>query len=98
MAPALWQPRPSGSTNTAWVTNTLNFTATGTSTTLRFSDTTGAVDPGTGFSTNWALDAVSVTQIGGGPGPGTPEPSTFALAGLGTLATLWSLRRRSRSA
>jgi len=77
--------------NAAWVTTTLDFTAASASTTLRFSDTTGAVDPGTGSGTNWALDAVSVSQLGGGGGA-VPEPSTWVLAGLGTLA-VGGLRR-----
>jgi PEP-CTERM motif/Protein of unknown function (DUF642) len=79
--------------NTAWVTATLDFIATGPSTTLRFSDTTGAVDPGFGNSTNWALDAVSVT----GPASGAvPEPSSMALVGLGGLAAL-ALKTRRKS-
>jgi hypothetical protein len=72
----------------AWVTSVLNFTAASSSTTLRFSDTTGAVDPGFGFGTNWALDAVTVNAP---DTPGVPEPSTLALAGLGLAAFL--LRR-----
>ena len=76
--------------NTAWVTSILNFTAASNSTTLRFSDTTGAVDPGTGFSTNWALDAVTVTQQGGTT---VPEPSTLILVGFGGLAAAFMLRK-----
>ena len=72
----------------AWVTSGLNFTADSSSTTLRFSDTTGAVDPGFGLSTNWALDAVTVS---GQDVSRVPEPSTLALAGLGLAAFL--LRR-----
>jgi hypothetical protein len=81
--------------NQGWLTATLDFAATGPTTTLRFSDTTGAVDPGTGFGTNWALDAVTVTQTGGPtPGPtATPEPATFGLAAAAVCVCL--LKRRS---
>jgi len=78
--------------NTAWVTRTLDFTATSTSTTLRFSDFSGVLDPGSHSSTNWALDAVSVTQTSGGPGPGVPEPSTFTLMSLALAALGWRWR------
>ena len=77
--------------NRDWVTTTMNFTAGSSSTTLRFSDTTGAVDPGVGFSTNWGLDAVTVTRT---DVVGVPEPSTFALLALGGLAALVSRRSR----
>ena len=49
--------------NRAWATSTLSFTAASAATTLRFSDITGAVDPGLGGSTNWALDAVTVNGV-----------------------------------
>jgi Protein of unknown function (DUF642)/PEP-CTERM motif len=68
--------------NTDWLTASLDFTAASSSTTLRFSDTA----PNAGFSTNWALDAVSVTQTNGGIA--TPEPSSFALLLLGGLTGL----------
>ncbi len=80
--------------NRAWVTATLTFTAASASTTLRFSDTTGAVDPGFGGSTNWALDAVRVNRV---DVVGVPEPSTFALLALGGLAALVA-RKARRSA
>jgi hypothetical protein len=71
--------------NTAWVTSTLDFTAASTSTTLRFSDITGVADPGLGGTTNWALDAVTVAQVGGSA---VPEPSNRVLAALGSLVGL----------
>ncbi len=83
--------------NTNWVSApVLMFTATGTSTTLRFGDDTGALLPGTGASTNWALDAVTVTQTAV-PGPaGVPEPGSFAPVGLaGLAAAVWRLRKRA---
>jgi hypothetical protein len=72
--------------NTAWVTRTLDFTATGTTSTIRFSDFSGVFEPVDNFAVNWGLDAVSVTQIGGAPG--VPEPSTVVLVGLGGLAVV----------
>jgi hypothetical protein len=71
---------------------TLVFVATGPSTTLRFSDNTGAALPGVGGGTNWALDAVTVA-VGTAPNGAAPEPASFALVGLGALAALW--RRRA---
>jgi hypothetical protein len=76
--------------NTAWVTRTLDFTATSTSATLRFSDFSGLESFGDPFSTNWALDAVSVTQTSGAPG--VPEPSTFTLMSLALAALGWRWR------
>jgi hypothetical protein len=77
----------------AWVTSSLDFTAASSSTTLRFSDTTGAVDPNLGFSTNWALDAVTVNAS---IGTTVPEPSSFALMVLGGLAAFGSRKLRIR--
>jgi len=71
--------------NRNWLGSTLNFTAGGPETTLQFNDITGIVDPGTGGSTNWALDAVTVT---GASPTATPEPSTFVLLGFATLGIL----------
>jgi len=79
--------------NTAWVTKAFSFTATSSATTLRFSDNTGAALPGTGSGTNWALDAVTVTQTGGPTGGAVPEPSGFAMMGLTALA-IARLRKR----
>jgi hypothetical protein len=80
----------------AWLTGTLDFTATSTSTTLRFSDFSGPLESGadTG-STNWALDAVSVVQTGGG-GSAVPEPSTMALLGAGLMGILARQRAKAR--
>jgi len=81
--------------NTAWVTRTLDFTATSTSTTLRFSDFSGVLETGSDpFTTNWALDAVSVTQTSGG---GVPEPSTFTLMSLALAAFGWRWRQGLKS-
>jgi hypothetical protein len=77
--------------NVAWVTTTLDFAASSASTTLRFSDFSGLETPSDHGSTNWALDAVSVAQTGGGAT--VPEPSTFALMSVAALAAL-GLRRR----
>jgi Protein of unknown function (DUF642)/PEP-CTERM motif len=79
--------------NTGWVTSTLDFTAASTSTTLRFSDITGVADPGLGTSTNWALDAVTLAQVGGSA---VPEPSSWALAALGSLVGVALRKRRER--
>lgn len=67
---------------------TLVFTATTTSTTLRFTDLSG---PGTGpgdgtFDINWGLDNVSLSE--------TPEPGTFAVLGVG-LGILALIRKRA---
>jgi hypothetical protein len=79
--------------NQAWVTRTMTFTAASAATTLRFSDATGAVDPGSGGSTNWALDAVTVTQTSGPPGvPGVPEPASFLL--VAAAAAVFAVKRR----
>ena len=60
-------------------------TATGTSTTIEF---TGATNGGL-----WALDDVSVTDLG----PSTPEPASLVLLASGLLAIAWRFRRRSRA-
>ncbi len=67
-------------TNNTYSTHTFDFTATGTSTTLTFTDD---LQSG-GVSSDLILDGVSVTPI--------PEPSSTALLGLGGLALI--LRRR----
>ena len=60
---------------------------TGTPTTLRLSDFRGALETGGDHnSTNWALDAVSVTQTGGAA---APEASTFTLMSLTLAAFGW---------
>ena len=77
-------------TNVAWITTSFSFTASTTSTTLRFSDTQNVPVDGFAGAENWALDAVTVTQTS--QGSGVPEPSTFALAaGAATLRSVLSL-------
>ncbi len=68
--------------NTAWVTASLDFTATSSSSTIRFSDVTGAAgDSFGGGTTNWALDAVTVADTST-----APEPSSFLLLGVALVA------------
>ncbi|MEO5922194.1 MAG: PEP-CTERM sorting domain-containing protein [Bryobacteraceae bacterium] len=61
---------------------TLTFTATSSSTTLRFTD---ATSPANSPPVNWGLDAVSVAPV--------PEPTTFGLVGLGLALCAWRKRR-----
>lgn len=77
--------------DSAWVLHTFAFTATGSSSTIRFTDTS---DAAAAFNDNWALDAVSVS-VGEGTA-GTPEPATLSLISLGLLAMVGA-RRRSQS-
>jgi hypothetical protein len=78
--------------NSAWATRTLDFTAIGPSTSLRFSDFSGVFEPTDHIGTNWGLDAVSVTQTGGQSG--TPEPTGLALVISGLAAvTFLKLKR-----
>lgn len=82
--------------NLAWGTTSLDFTAAGTSTTLRFSDFSGVVESvNDEATTNWALDAVSVTQTGVGA---APEPATWGLvaSAIGALGFLRRRRMRTR--
>lgn len=69
---------------------TLQFTATSTSTTLRFIDQSiGGSGPGNGtFDINWGLDNVNVSAI--------PEPGTSAIFALG-LGILGIFRKRARA-
>ena len=69
---------------------TLTFVATGSSSTLRFTDTSSVA---ASACCNWALDAVSVN----GQVAAIPEPDTYAfmLAGLGVLGFL--ARRKTNS-
>jgi len=73
--------------NGVWISgSTLSFQATGTSTTLRFTDQTNVDNAGI----NWGLDMVSV---GLGRDAEAPEPATFALVGLGLAGAIFARRR-----
>jgi hypothetical protein len=75
-------------TNVFWENGpTLIFTATSASTTLVFTDTTGAH---LGDEVNWGLDGVTVSSA-------TPEPSTVSLFFLGSVALVALRRRKSRN-
>jgi hypothetical protein len=61
-------------------------------------------DPATAFSQNSTVHANQLFLNEYGPGTGTfsdlvfsevPEPSTYALMGLGTLALIWRLPRKA---
>jgi hypothetical protein len=74
-------------TNTTWVGGpTLTFTATSASTTLIFTDTTGA---GLAPEQNWSLDDVTVNS-------GVPEPSTVSTLFLSCVLLVAALLRNSR--
>ena len=75
-------------TNYTWHAGTsLSFIADGSSSTIRFTDTTAS-----GFGANWGLDGVTVNGVQVGA---IPEPGTYGLllAGLGFLGFV--ARRRS---
>lgn len=69
-----------------WVQHSFSFVATGSSTTLRFTDTS---DGGAAGALNWAIDNVTVTAA-------VPEPGTVTLM-LAGLALCGVAARRSRS-
>jgi hypothetical protein len=66
---------------------TLNFTASSTSTTLRFTDTTSLANSS---AANWGLDAVTVQSNQSG----VPEPGSAFLLGAGLAALLLASRFR----
>jgi hypothetical protein len=70
----------------AWVPHTLTFTALSSATTIRFTDTSNGSAAG---SINWALDNVQVSSV--------PEPGSWAMLGLGTLAVLLRRQRSKRA-
>jgi len=70
--------------NTAWTQATLQFTAASTQSTLRFTDASGVESLSDQGSTNWALDLVTVTDLGG-PVAGVPEPAQLMVTGAGLL-------------
>jgi len=67
-----------------WSSESLTFIADGTSSTLRFRDTTSP-----SFASDALLDNVSVSNA-------VPEPASILIAGLGILVVAPALRRRSR--
>ena len=77
--------------NTAWAQATLPFTAASTQSTLRFTDGSGVESPSDQGSTNWALDLVTVTDLGG-PATGVPEPAQVIVTGAGLF--LFGVMRR----
>jgi len=79
--------------STAWVTKTFTFTATTASSTVRFTDNTGNLPGNLGNGTNWALDAVTVSDLSS---TATPEPSSVALFGLGFFGMAARRRRAAK--
>jgi hypothetical protein len=79
---------PIAFTNTTWTLSSLNFTATTTSTTISFTDTTPLANTG---GANWALDAVTVATS-------APEASTSGMVGIGLVTLSLLLWRRRKLA
>lgn len=69
--------------------NVLNFTATGTSTTLLFTDTTTAANSP---ATNWGLDNVALNRVAGA----VPEPVSYLLMGMGLAGLAFIKRLRAQ--
>jgi len=67
--------------NTAWAQGTLQFNAASTQSTLRFTDGSGVESFADHASTNWALDLVTVTDLGAS----TPEPAGIILTSVGLV-------------
>jgi hypothetical protein len=76
-----------------WVPFTFQFTAGSMSSTLRFTDTSGQETFAEHASTNWGLDLVTVTDLGG-PVGSVPEPASIWLASAG-LAAVGLMRRHA---
>jgi len=81
--------------NTDWATYSFDFTAVGSSSTIRFTDLSATLGPDHN-SVNWALDAVSVTDVGGSTST-VPEPSPAVLV-VTCLVALAFIRRRLKFA
>lgn len=77
--------------NQAWQNFTFNFVAASASSTLRFTDNSGAVSPADSNGTNWGLDLVTVTDLTAPPAT-APEPADLLLIATG-LAAVAAIRR-----
>ena len=87
---------PSGSISTNWVPFTFQFTAGSTSSELRnFTDTSGQESAAEHQTTDWGLDLVTVTDLGG-PVGSVPEPASMLLTAAGLAAIVLVRRRQCR--
>lgn len=75
-------------TNGVWLlSNVFSFTATTSTSTLRFTDTSNG---GVAFGLNYGLDDVRIAEVAGPGGSAVPEPSTLVLAASAALVLGWS--------